>query len=732
MTAIIRVFLKTEQVQKFSGTQRWRYMMDRMNTKKRNPTDRESGAGRLRPGPGSWLSAAWGLLAVLFLLLAAGCSPDATHATASLNLRLISPGDGSRTLLPQTGTEVAYYTVSGSGPEGSDFSLESAARTLIIPALEVGSWDITASGWNAGGRRLYTGSTEFTLDPDHTDLTLTLAEYYGTGSLAVTVTWDQTKVFSPRFDLFLTPEDGTEEEVEAVISAGSAAYESSLDAGTYLLRGILYSSDEPQGGFVETVRIADSDLTGGTIVIDLDLLQSDLSALIIDPFRSPVEGTITGIAASVILSDSLSAAFIPDNITDEESASLYVTWYLNGIPAGTGTTLQFTPELGPNRLDAVAVTNRAGSAGSSTLKFTVLPPSDGLIPVSAVYADDNVGGNQLDGAEDLLILPDGLIITAAKIDDAIQTFRIENGSLVLKQTYSYTGSNLPLNGVRQLTASDDGSLVFALSEYSSSLTVFSHLEGSDTLSFIEDFTGGMSLGAETIPFGTLNTAAVHSATGDLYVFERSEPQIFHFMFEGTATVPIDCYQYLSEPALANVKKADLSPDGLVLAAAAADSNALFLFAVDPVTRIPVIDTVLSYGSTGTMGVSGINDVLFLDDTTLLTTSTGYLCEFRYGSPQPGEPETWYQSQRISEGGDVIFMSGPKAVTANSDGSSIYVSCSISDGITVFTRDALTGLLTYEGFISTAPFDPNMTVVTADGLSLASPSPATDQIGFFTL
>jgi len=668
---------------------------------------------------------------ILFItLLASGCTETAEGRTVSLTLSLENEEpkteSGTRSILPGTPLNVSYYTVSGLGPNDSIFNVSTSDSITTIPGLQTGDWQITAYGWNENGFKLISGNTLFGLTPDTAETSIILDEYYGAGTVSVLITWDSSLTFTPEFHLYLYPQGAVEAEVSPTIAAGSASYETALSAGSYILRCELFSYGISVAGCVEAIRIADGITSEGTIVLNLDTMKSEVSLTLTDVTTIPVEGGISGIPVTVVSGIPIDLTFTPSNVAAENLAELTVDWYLDGTYLLTGSTCSITPAAGPHRVDVLASTTTTGSSGSVSESFTAIETgSTGSLSIIEIM-DDNIDGSMFDGIEWIQVNADDLIITASKVDDVIQTFRMESGSLVLKQTIEDT-IEVPLNGVKVIAASDDGQLICAISEYSKSLVVFSHTLGTDTLEFVEAFQTAFMIDGSPQSVGLISSVAIDSIGGNIYIDDRLEGCIYHFLYDGTEVVPIGRYTYITDPAIDSLRKIAISPNGLKMAIPCYGSSSLLLFAIDPLTGIPALDTMFSYSGTGTLGMGNANNAVFLNNTTVYMTSNDYLCEFRYGEPTPGAPEEWYQSQRIKEGTDVPTMDGPKHVIFNETQTCVYVCASISNGITVFSRNVTTGILTYDSFISFDPGDPVQSAITSDGLYLLAPSYTSDQL-----
>ena len=180
------------------------------------------------------------LLAIIALsVMTLGCAQDVE--TVTLELAFTSDAlQGARSLLPDTSLTIDHYTVTGTGPNEAAFHISSTESSTSVPGLPVGGWTIEACGWNDAGVRLISGTTTLQLAPDNRQANVTLDQYYGSGQLSVLVVWDDSLTFEPQFRMYITQEQGTEQEVYPTVAEGSAAYAATLSAGSYVLRCELF------------------------------------------------------------------------------------------------------------------------------------------------------------------------------------------------------------------------------------------------------------------------------------------------------------------------------------------------------------------------------------------------------------------------------------------------------------------------------------------------------------
>ena len=96
---------------------------------------------------------------VVFIALLVSCAEN--PGTTTMKLILSTSSDGvSRTLLPSDSTllDVTKYTISGTGPNGKTFTVNTDNSSVEIEGLTIGEWTVTAKGLNREGTELVSGT----------------------------------------------------------------------------------------------------------------------------------------------------------------------------------------------------------------------------------------------------------------------------------------------------------------------------------------------------------------------------------------------------------------------------------------------------------------------------------------------------------------------------------------------------------------------------------------------
>jgi hypothetical protein len=381
------------------------------------------------------------------LWLGTGC--DNGVGTASLSLRLTSQYGraDARTIVP-TGESLTIhsYSIEGSGPNGKTFSITTQSAQVLIEGLVYGTWAIQATGLNEQGTELATGSTSHQLTTTSTQAELELDTLVGTGMLDISFSWEEPSFPSIVLDVYITPQGGQESKVSSGLSidttTATARYEAVKASGSYGLRYELFSNAVKIAGGTEALRIIDGATTSGTIVLTVDKESSTSQGLrIVDDTAVPIEGTITGVDATILPNTPVTATF--NHLRGGGTTDITIEWYLDGGLVGTGSSTTFSTFTGPHRLDAFATSARLGSFGSATIPFRASVNATEGVPVVL----DMVAHGQTDSAEntfnlsnasDCIFLRDGRLLVASA--NTLQLMEIVQDELRVVNTFCEGGA----------------------------------------------------------------------------------------------------------------------------------------------------------------------------------------------------------------------------------------------------------------------------------------------------
>lgn len=399
------------------------------------------------------------LMIVLMLLVMPSCEESRTHGTMRINLE-----KGTRSIVPSGyPLEVEEYRITGTGPQGADFKVETERTSITVEGLISGEWVLEAEGMNAHGDVMVRGSTVFSFSSSNTNATITLDKLMGKGSLNVTLKWDPSLIIGEaEVTLSIRPQYGSDTEKVLELTtfsehSGTATYKGSdYEAGSYILSAKLYDNGILAAGCAEAVRIAGDQESKGEIVFDLDKNPTEPGTLeITNSTGVPVKFTIEGIEDTVEADTPVSVSLVSET---ESVDNFQVSWHLNGEKIGEGSVLEFTPPLGVHRLDAVASSSLIGSTGSTSVNFEAVTSVAEGVPNQGGVARNGTGGLKL-GADTLVrFMPDGNLMIFSNASKAVQIGRIMRSSIHIEHEISF--SSLGINGTVT---------TFAVEEYSSSI-----------------------------------------------------------------------------------------------------------------------------------------------------------------------------------------------------------------------------------------------------------------------
>ncbi len=441
------------------------------------------------------------LTVILLLALAvlASCEEAQDYATLRVNLQK------DRSIVPEDyPLEITSYRVSGTGPSGASFSVETSRETVSLEGLVIGEWNLLAEGLNSRGDTLVTGETVHRLSATNGSTVIVLKDLVGEGSLSITLSWDPERLSgTPSVEMELTPQYGGRTPVpleltELNAEEGTASYSGDgYAAGSYILSARLYSGSVQVAGFVEAVRIAGDQTSEGEIGFDLDKYPTEPGVLeLVNQTGIPVTCTISGMDDTVTAGEPVSVSISSET---DDVGDFSISWYLNGIHIGDGESVEFTPETGVHRLDVVASTSRLGTSGSSSMNFEAVQASDPGIPASESIIEEN-GTLSMGAGAIMRFLPDGKVMIISNEKKTVQIAAVIRNNLDVVREYTF--SSIGITGTVSGFASVDISatlskvvvgqndplniIVYNYNPQSTSLSMFSESGGAPDFPYSEE------------------------------------------------------------------------------------------------------------------------------------------------------------------------------------------------------------------------------------------------------
>ncbi len=202
------------------------------------------------------------------------------------------------------------------------------------------------------------------------------------GILELHVSWPEGRVAQPAISARLIGSDGAETELPfSMIQQNRGEFAGGqFDAGTYTLALQLYDDETVVAAVAVDVRIEDNARTRGAFEFhNLNKPAGGVNVAITPELDPPLSVSIAGGRETVAPGETVALAASADNAFGKQ---VFYRWYLNGVNAGSGETLEVGPELaeGLYRLDAVGFTSGGRRSGSASYSFQVVGDDTGPPP----------------------------------------------------------------------------------------------------------------------------------------------------------------------------------------------------------------------------------------------------------------------------------------------------------------------------------------------------------------
>ncbi|MGM0432586.1 MAG: hypothetical protein ACQEQU_07730 [Spirochaetota bacterium] len=668
----------------------------------------------------------WCMLIGITIFLVSGCEQHPEMGELHMN---IEPQgfSSTRSALPDTPLEISYYEIEGRGPEATGFELSTEDSQVTVPGLLLGDWDVTVIGYSSEGVGLGYGQSVITLTNTQQNGTLFVEQFYGTGSADIMVQWDDQQTIDADLRLSYWP-SGYPEEAEELTAdtaaAGSHTYLlEGVEAGAYLLQAELYSEGTLTAGATEMLRVVDGMTTQAQLTMTFNDLLVSMQLTLEDSMDKPVSGEITGVPLNAEAGVPVTVQFTPD--ADSVQTGLTCHWFLNGQDYAEGNPITFTPTEGKQRLDVLVFTSSVGSEGSSSqIVEGITDITSGQPLLYRSYDEFNDLGLLLDGITDMTVLPDGIIVTVSQYDDAVQFLKVEQDRVQLVESFEH-GASILLDGAYAVSASADGSLIAVASANSEAVTLFEHVAGTETFTHSQSIlsTGTGTSGSYTIEqFGDVAL----SSNGEVLVVSDTGSNTFVAFDLGTEAMDYrSTYDFTHDPQVSDPRSIDFGLGDNLMGIASYDTNALIAIA-DMTSESPKVWNSFSYDKEGTYGLSGIHTAQFVTDQWLVTLANDSVCDFLTEDYGYGLYDITYNS-RLKEDTHIPVSFRPKAVTANTEGTQLYVATSTGDGFVILERDPATQELEYSSFVAAENTSLDSILVTEDQQYLLTSSSTQDRL-----
>ncbi|MFA7108686.1 MAG: hypothetical protein WC162_06045 [Sphaerochaetaceae bacterium] len=517
------------------------------------------------------------LVIILALFFIVSCD-DSSQATGSLKLILKVGEQGSRSLLPEdTCLDVTRYVVTGEGPGGKTFSVNSESSAITIEGLNIGEWNITAKGLNNNNLELVKGVITHEITKNSSPVTIILNQLVGSADFHIELSWASSDVPNPELTVYLKgPDKSTTERIlnmNVDYTNNSASYSERLASGSYTLRAVLKSGDVVASGLVEAVRIVNGIPTNGNLDLDFQSYSNSTGTLFIaNNSGIPVTGHLSGLETEEESNKDKTVSFeVDDNFKNYEG--LEIQWFLDGNPQGDikaltqeGDSIVINTNPGSHRLDVVVSNDKLGSTGSVTFPFTskITGNQGQLVKVSEMINGTN--GLKISNDSIITALPGERFLIATPSLSSIQICRVANNNLsILRNLGPLDFSWIP--DIKMISSDvNSGVLAFYDTENGNCVTFMKFVSDTNNIALLSDTSRFVNEIKTGLTIQKVDALVLNNALRGAYIIDSVEKKIHFFSYANGGLQRKGMCSLLSVPEdYTNVKSCCFSKSGNNLA-----------------------------------------------------------------------------------------------------------------------------------------------------------------------
>ena len=330
------------------------------------------------------------------------------------------------------------------------------------------------------------------------------------------------------------------------------------------------------------------------------------------------------------------------------------------------------------------------------------PSSDLAQAVQSLKDNQAVGSTVIDGLDQvsgLALSPDGRFVYAAgKLDDSLAVFS-RNGTsgrlTFVEVVKDGVGGVDGLDGVTSVTVSPDGKYVYAASVIDDAVAVFSRNATTGQLTFVETLKDGVN-GVDGLNGATSVTM---SADGNhVYLTGQIDDAVAVFS-RNANTGRLTFVEALKDgfggaDGLDGAMDVRVSPDGAHVYVASRDEDSVTVFTRNAATGQLTLSQVLRDDSNGGAGLNGASSVSVSPDGAHVYVAGLNDDAVTVFTRNATTGQLTFSQLVKDDTDDVDGLNGATSVTVSPDGSQVYVAGLIDDAFVAFNRDATTGQLTF--------------------------------------
>ena len=420
-------------------------------------------------------------LLVSILLLLAGCTDEVLSADKG-TVRFSIGNSISKGIDSNISMAVDHYTLNGYGPNANTFSVTiGASEGSYTQDVYIGTWNFTATAYNADNVAIGSGSASATVKPGNNTVSILINETEGQGTLKVII---EGVIYDDTYTLHLyTAEGGTEpiQDIDFVKSNGVLSVEKLLDNGFYAF-DISSTNSLVNIPAIDSVRIVNGD----TITVTYTIIDSGNVTVSIKNEIIPTPSLSLSLSADTIAAgETVTATAVASNIDVE---NLIYLWLVDNemVDQTTSNTYEFGFDniwIGEHSITCIIINNENGIAWSDSAMIVGnedIPQAPAYLAIDqydAVYCTDKT-------------------VTEVVIPETINGHKVKSiAASAFENCLQLTSVNIP-DSVTYIDA-----FAFMGCESLTSITI------PDSVNFINDsaFMGCSSLAEINLPSSTTNS-----------------------------------------------------------------------------------------------------------------------------------------------------------------------------------------------------------------------------------
>ena len=331
-------------------------------------------------------------LLVSILLLLAGCTDEVLSADKG-TVRFSIGNSISKGIDSNISMAVDHYTLNGYGPNANTFSVTiGASEGSYTQDVYIGTWNFTATAYNADNVAIGSGSASATVKPGNNTVSIQINETEGQGTLKVII---EGVIYDDTYTLHLyTAEGGTEpiQDIDFVKSNGVLTVEKLLDNGFYAF-DISSTNSLVNIPAIDSVRIVNGD----TVTVTYTIIDSGNVTVSIKNEIIPTPSLSLSLSADTIAAgETVTATAVASNIDVE---NLIYLWLVDNemVDQTVSNTYEFGFDniwIGEHCITCIIINNENGIAWSDSAMIVgnenipQAPAYLAIDPYDAVYCTD--------------------------------------------------------------------------------------------------------------------------------------------------------------------------------------------------------------------------------------------------------------------------------------------------------------------------------------------------------